>query len=207
MRKMNLRTLISIFSLVATSAVADGTNIDVVDKYTGSPISGALVLKATLGKSSETKRYECLSLQSGVTDSEGKLTLSNTNPTSLPRKYSDIITSTFAFKQGYRWDMRPTSDNVLRLFQDDLPAEMRLDYLSLMISSSECRTVSNRRHLLLHYFKAIHKEAATLPNSQNSQAILKRIQRRIATAWSPSDINNPSKLDRVFEKQVKKLLR
>jgi len=207
MYKLNLRTLISILSLVTTSAVADITEIAVVDKYTNNPISGAIVIKATLGKNSGTKRYECLSLQTGVTDSEGKLNLTNTSPTSFPRKYSDFITSTFGFKHGHRWDMQPTPDNILRFFQDDLPAEMRLDYLSLMLSSSECRSVNNRKDLLLPYFKAIHKEATTLPSSQKSQPVLLKIRRRIATAWSPSDIGNPSKLDRLFENQVKKLLR
>jgi len=207
---MNIKTLISIFSLlslVAAAACAENTNFVVVDKYTDSPISGAIVLKATLGKNSDTGQYECLHLQSSVTNASGKLNFATTTPTALLNKYSNLVTSTFAFKQGYRWDMQPTTDSVLRLFQDDLPAEMRLDYLSLMISSSECQNTNNRKNLLLPYFRAIHKEAAALPGTQKSQAALQKIERRIAAAWSPSDNRNPSELDRVFETQVRKLLR
>lgn len=207
---MKIRNIVLIFVTIFSGLVhAAGRDIRVVDATSGAPIGGAMVVEAVLGKNMHTKRTECITLQSVVTDQKGTFKAMSSNGMLINKKYTNVFTSSLVYKSGFIRDHNKAVANrdEIHLKSDRFPIDMRLKYLFSLIVNSECPNSSNRKNILMPYFKAIYKEAEKLSYASGDGHELQLMKRRIASAWSPANVRNPAELDRIFNQKVEKILK
>lgn len=197
------------FMSLSMLAYAAERNGKVIDSTSGLSVSNSIVIEVTLGKNVNTRRTECVNIQSTVADWLGMYRFVADKDSPTDKKYVGTYTNLLAYKPGYMMDhsARVVDKDDIYLKKDSLPDEMRLRYLYSLLSSSECVNASNRKGLLTPYFKAIYLEAEQLSRVTGINSDLRKIQRRIASAWSPEHAGNNKQLDKVFAQKVERVLR
>ncbi len=149
----------------------------VIDKSTGQPIEGAIVLAywegSVMNPIHDTRT--CFHVESTTSNKKGKFRIPFW--VSTPKGIVDQEVSTVAYKQGYQraWGQQSLNEKYLVPFTGMLRGG-RLEYLK-RISGFGC--TSDEFKELLPYIKAIYKEASEIAIEKEDKEILNSLRYKI----------------------------
>lgn len=203
-----VRMFLVIWSVMVGGLAAADTG-RVLDEDSGSPITNAVAVvwwTRLIEAGTPRERSECIAIRTVAVTKAGIFEMP-----ALRSQPSDpsVQRHIYAFKAGYRehprsYDPKALQADMFYLQQDDLPDEMRMDYLISVLAKLECPQQSARKVVLKTLFRSIYGEAQGLRNKNvKQQHGLDLIERRIAYAWSDEREKQPhDKMARYFRDSV-----